>query len=175
MKQVFTLGAGIGCTMAALQMGNYIAVLLIVGILAFLLIRARVVKASGYAVIRGHTHEGPIHWVSVHEGGHADAAERVGGRVLDARVTGNDRSASGYTEVVIPNDPASQIGVYLAGFAAAPGTSSPTDQRMVDQVLAGVPAQYRGYVLREGQKIANSGRNSVIQGYARRLEQKRRL
>lgn len=80
-----------------------------------------------------------------------------------------------YTEVLIPNDPASQIGVYLAGFAAAPGTGSPTDQHMVDRVLSQVPSPYRGHVLREGQKIANSGRSGIIQSYAKRLEQRGRL
>lgn len=161
--------------MAALQVQNWAAALVMLSAIAYVLLRAKVTRASGYATIRGHTHDGPIRRVSIHEGGHADAALRVGGKVLDARVTGNDRHASGYTEVLTPNDPASQIGVYLAGFAAAPGTTSPNDQHLVDQVLAQVLSPYRGHVLREGQKIANGGRSGVIQSYAKRLEQRGRL
>lgn len=162
--------------MTALQVQNYVALLMIVAFLVFLLVRARVTTASGYATIRGHTHDGPIRKVAIHEGGHAAAARQVGGRVLDARVSGNSRGASGYTEVVIPNDPASQIGVYLAGFAAAPGTSSPNDQHLVDQVLSTVPSPLRGYVLREGQKIANSAAGSSdVRYYAKRLEERGRL
>jgi hypothetical protein len=176
VKRTLIFCAGFGCIMAALQAQNYVVVLAGIAAAAFLTLRARVTTASGYATIRGHTHDGPIRQVAIHEGGHAAAARRVGGRVLDARVSGNDRRASGYTEVVIPNDPASQIGVYLAGFAAAPGTSSPNDQYLVDQVLSTVPSPLRGYVLREGQKIANSvAGSSDVMYYAKRLEERWRL
>lgn len=175
VKRVVVGCLGFGCVMTAVQVENYMAALVVVMILTFLFIRVRVTRASGYATIRGHSHDGPIWSVSLHEGGHADAAERVGGRVLSARVTGNDRRASGYTEVIVPNDPASQVGVYLAGFAAAPDTTSPNDRHLVDQVLARVPSPYRGHILREGQKIANSGRSGVIHSYAKRLEKRGRL
>jgi hypothetical protein len=176
VKRTLVLCFGFGCVMAALQIQNYAAMLVVIAGLAFLFIRAKVITASGYATIRGHAHNGPIRRVTIHEGGHAAAARRVGGRVLDARVSGNDRHASGYTEVVIPNDPASQIGVYLAGFAAAPGTSSTTDQHLVDQVLSTVPSPLRGYVLREGQKIANSAAGSSdVRYYAKQLEERGRL
>jgi Peptidase M50B-like len=176
VKRTIASCLGFGCVMAALQVQNYIAALMVIAGLAFLLLRARVTTATGYATVRGHSHDGPIRQVAIHEGGHAAAANLVGGRVLDARVSGNDRRASGYTEVVIPNDPASQIGVYLAGFAAAPGTSSTTDQPLVDEVLAQVPSPYRGHVLREGQKIAHrAAGSSDVQHYAKRLERRGRL
>ena len=165
-----------GTFAAAVQYGNPFLMGAVVIVVAFRLMSRRVAKASGYATVRGHSHEGPIARVARHEGGHAAAARLVGGRVLDARVTGNANSASGYTDVVIPNDPASRVGVYLAGFAAAPGTSSPTDQPLVDQVLASVPAPFRGAILSEGQKIARRAAGSSDVGYyARKLEKDGRI
>lgn len=164
------------CIMTAVVYGQLIAVLCIGVVCLFFLLRNRVSTANGYTTVRGHTHDGPIRQVSIHEGGHCAAAKHVGGRVIDARVTGNSRQASGYTLCTIPNDPASQVGVYLAGFAAAPDTGSPTDQDMVDKVLTGVPSPYRGYILREGREIARkAGKSSDVRYYADRLEQQGRL
>lgn len=168
------VGCGLaGTLMAAVQVQNWGAVILVAAVCAFLLIGKRVSTASGYMTIRGHSHEGAYSQVCIHEGGHAAAAEKVGGKVLGGRVTGNANRASGYTVVSIPNDPASQVGVYLAGFAAAPGTSSPSDMPMVNRVLAGVPSPFRNRVLAEGQRIANSvAGSSNVRHYAKRLERR---
>lgn len=161
----------LGMLITAMQYQNWAAAALISAVCAFLMVGRKVSTANGYMTIRGHSHEGAYSRVCTHEGGHAAAAEKVGGKVLGGRVTGNANHASGYTDVYIPNDPASQVGVYLAGFAAAPGTGSPSDMPMVDKVLASVPSPYRGRILREGQRIATSvAGSSNVRHYAKKLE-----
>lgn len=176
MKGALISCVSFGALATALQYQNWPAVVLVSALCAFLFVGNRVTSASGYMTVRGHSHEGAYSQVCTHEGGHAAAAEKVGGRVLGGRVTGDANRASGYTLVSIPNDPASQVGVYLAGFAAAPGTSSPSDMPMVNRVLASVPSPYRGHILSEGQRIANSvAGSSTVRHYAKKLERDGRL
>jgi len=176
MKRAIIGCGGFGCVMAALSAGSYLAVILVVSVVVYLMIRAKGTRASGYMTVRGHVHDGPISRVSLHEGGHLDAIERVGGRITGAQVSGDDRRASGYAEGIIPNDPAARIGVALAGLAAAPDTESPTDEKTVDHVLRSVPAPYRGTILREGQRIAaKAGASSNARRYAKILERRGRL
>lgn len=173
MKRVLAGCLLSGMLATAVQVQNWITALLIALVCMFFLARRRISTASGYMTIRGHSHGGAYSQVCLHEGGHAAAAERVGGKVLGGRVTGSSNRASGYTTVSIPNDPASQIGVYLAGFAAAPGTTSPNDMLMVDEVLASVPSPFRGRILSEGQHIASSvASSSNVKHYAKKLERR---
>ena len=160
-----------GVLAASIQYGYWPLAAMSTSVAAFVMVGRRATRASGYAVVRGHSHPGAKANVRIHEGAHGAAARLVRGRVIGMVVTGDDRRASGYTDVVIPNDPASMIGVSLAGLEAAPSTTSPSDLNAVDRVLATVPAPFRGEVLKEGRRIAcKAARSSDVNYYVRKLE-----
>lgn len=137
---VVILGAVI---FSAIQNGQFGAALIIGVVLLGLARQAR-------RAVTGHTHTGPVSLSARHEAGHMAAARHVGGRVTSARL---HRDGSGLVTARIPDDARSTVTFLLAGAAAA-GTDrgAELDHAVIEEVLDGVPAGDRNYVLRQARK-----------------------
>lgn len=111
--------------------------------------------SGAYTTVTGHLHADKPGDIELHEGGHAVAARKLGGRVVSAWVSA-DRTR-GLVRALIPNTPEAAVAFLRAGRrAAGTGAGCGADDAAVEAELRTLPREDRSRVFAAGDTKAGS-------------------